>query len=141
MRQLLTVATLFATSAIVACTPSAVRTGAYPIGPGLLEGRPTQTPGTYRLVGWVLSDQTGEPVGTAQIVVDGTTIVTHTDKYGRYLLGDVPVDRAIIVRAVGYQSERRTFARKARLGTWVCPSGDCKPTFTDTLNFWLHQYR
>jgi hypothetical protein len=89
--------------AVVSCARAPVRTGAFPAGPGLLEGRPAQATG---------------------------------------LLPDVPWNRnAILVRAVGYQSERRTFERKTRFGTWVCPVGDCKVTFTDTLNFWLHQHR
>jgi len=126
--------------AVVSCAHSPVRTGAFPAGPGLLEGRPEQATGTYRVVGWVLADQSGEPLRDALVRIEGMEITVRTDAHGRYLLPDVPWNRnEILVRAIGYQAERRTFTRKPRFGLWVCPVGDCKPTFTDTLNFWLHK--
>jgi hypothetical protein len=88
----------------------------------------------------VLSDQTGEPVGGASIVVEGTTIATQSDDHGRYLLPDLPASRnTLLVRTIGYEAERRVLARKSPNGLYACPAAGCNFSFTDTLNFWLHR--
>lgn len=129
---------LFAT---VACARSSVRQNAYPVGPGLLDGRPEQGPGTYRVIGWVLSDHSGEPLSDVQVWVSGTHLGTRTDAFGRYFFPDVPADRdTIVVNRLGYVKERRVLARKAPGGLYICPESGCKFSYTDTLNFWLHLY-
>jgi carboxypeptidase-like protein len=129
-----------AVSTTVACAHPSVRNHVVPAGPGLLDGRPAQEPGTYRVVGWVLSDHTGGPVGEASIVVDGTSIGTRTDDYGRYILSNIPANRnTIVVRLIGYEAERRILSRKDAQGLYACPTAGCNFRFTDTLNFWLHR--
>lgn len=135
-----TFAVALAVSATVACAHPNVRDHVAPAGPGLLDGRPAQEPGTYRVVGWVLSDHTGGPVGEASIVVDGTAIGARTDDYGRYILPNIPANRnTIVVRLIGYEAERRVLSRKDPQGLYACPTTGCKFSFTDTLNFWLHR--
>lgn len=92
-----------------ACAQVPQSTAAFPSGPGLLDGLPPQTPGTYRVVGWVLSDQTGKAIANADIRVEGATTGTRTDQYGRYLLPDVHGDPVSVhVRLVGYESAVRS---------------------------------
>lgn len=139
-RLALTVAAITATVAMAACMRTGVRTNAFPAGPGLLDGRPAQAPGTYRVVGWVVSDHTGEPLSGVSIVVEGTNIGAQSDDHGRYFLADVPANRnAILVRWIGYATERREFQRKSPNGLYACPPDGCRFSFTDTLNFWLHK--
>ena len=129
-----------AASTTVACAHSAARSTTYPVGPGLLDGRPAQELGTYRVIGWVLSDHTGEALSDASIIVDGTNIGTRTDHYGRYILPNVPAGRnSITVRLIGYEIERRLLSRKSPNGLYACPASGCNFSFTDTLNFWLHR--
>ena len=129
-----------AASTMIACAHPAIRPIAFPVGPGLLDGRPPQALGTYRVVGWVLSDHTGEPVGGASVVVEGTTIGTQSDDHGRYFLPDLPANRnTLLVRRIGYEVERRVLTRKSPNGLYACPAAGCTFSFSDTLNFWVHR--
>lgn len=140
MTRLRLTAAVAAASATVGCARPPIRPIAFSVGPGLLDGRPLQAPGTYRVVGWVLSDQTGEPVGGASIVVEGTTIGTQSDGHGRYFLPDLPASRnTLLVRMIGYEAERRVLVHKSPNGLYACPAAGCKFSFTDTLNFWVHR--
>lgn len=92
------------------------------------------------MVGWVLSDHTGQPVSGASVAVDGAAIGTRTDDYGRFILPDVPANRnTIVVRLIGYEAERRVLSRKTPQGLFACPTVGCQFSFTDTLSFWLHR--
>jgi hypothetical protein len=119
------------------CAPAAAPGTYYPAGPGLLDDRPPQPPNSYRIVGWVLADDSGRPVADARVTVVGTTVSVLTDRHGRYLLDRVPEGHdEIIVAIVGYEREQRGFTRKRPMGLWIGPS----PSFVDTLNFWLHRH-
>jgi hypothetical protein len=136
----LTLVAVAATLALAACARPSATVHLLPVAPGLLDGQPIQQPGTYRVVGWVVADQTGAPVAGARIMVPGTAVATETDAYGRYLLPNLPADRdTIVVRMLGYAPERRVLSRQTPIGLHACPADGCGFSFTDTLNFWLHR--
>ena len=56
-----------------------------------------------RLLGRVVSGQTGEPIPAAQVMVEGTALGTLSDVGGRFVLTNVPAgEHAIVVRTLGY---------------------------------------
>ncbi len=129
-------ATVVIAAMIVGCAPPPPPGTFHPAGPGLLDGRPPQPPESYRVVGWVLEDQSGRPIEGAQVILLGTARVTQTDRYGRYLLDSVPFLKDSIqvrVQLIGYEREQRTFHLKRPMGLTIGPW----PSFVDTLNFWL----
>ncbi|MGH7475081.1 MAG: TonB-dependent receptor domain-containing protein [Longimicrobiales bacterium] len=64
---------------------------------------------TGRLSGRVLSEETGEPLQSVELRIEGTATTTTSDLNGRYLLQAVPVgSHTLIVQNLGYATKRIT---------------------------------
>lgn len=62
-----------------------------------------------RLIGRVVSGQTGEPIPSAQVMIEGTSQGTLSDVGGRFVLLNVPVgEHAIVVQTLGYGAKTVT---------------------------------
>lgn len=67
---------------------------------------------TGEIRGVVTASGTLEPVGSADVVVVGTTLATFTDRQGRFAMSRVPAgSQQVEVRSVGYRTGTREIGR------------------------------
>lgn len=66
----------------------------------------SQSKQTYSISGVVLDDDTGEPIPTVNVFLDGTTLGTSTDKNGEYKINYIPTGSyKIIASMIGYEKK------------------------------------
>jgi outer membrane receptor protein involved in Fe transport len=64
---------------------------------------------TGRIVGRVISQETGEPISGAHVSVEGTSLATLTNMDGRYMIQNVEAGaHALLVRVIGFGSKTVT---------------------------------
>jgi hypothetical protein len=90
-------------------------------------GAPLRDPGTGRLAGVVVVQESGRPVPFATVIVDGTKLGAATNEQGEFLIDAVPAGRCTVsVRALGY-------------GEWTDPRVVIEPDRTTSLRVVLKE--
>jgi len=78
------------------------RTGS--VEPGL-SSSVTATAGMTKNVSGVVTDEKGNPLEGAVVVIKGTTVGTTTDVKGKFALKDVPDDAVLVISYVGFETK------------------------------------
>ena len=71
-----------------------------------------QQEGVTKSISGVISDDKGEVIPGASVLIKGTTIGTITDLDGKFVLSDVPEDAVLVVSFIGMQSQEIAVAGK-----------------------------
>ncbi|MRR23726.1 TonB family protein, partial [bacterium] len=78
------------------------RTGSVEQG---LNSSATVTAGMTKNVSGVVTDEKGNPLEGAVVVIKGTTVGTTTDVKGKFALKDVPDDAVLVISYVGFETK------------------------------------
>lgn len=64
--------------------------------------------GQNTISGTVIDKSTHEPLPAATVYINGTTIGTATDSYGRFMLKNIPFPSTVVFSFVGYETETQS---------------------------------
>jgi CarboxypepD_reg-like domain len=80
----------------------------------------SQSKQTSSISGVVLDDDTGEPIPTVNVFLDGTTLGTSTNKYGEYKIDYIPMGSyKIIASMIGYEKKDVVISLDAKKTTEI----------------------